>query len=328
MAHRLLSKNLDGEFKERISESKEVAIASAWMTCSDALTALLNSPCDAKAIVGIHGNATTPASLQAFISRFHLSNLRIVDRGAVFHPKLYLFRRQGRSTVAWVGSANFTGGGLETNQELVMQLEGGRPTAQLEEWFNNLWRTLPSSRTAKLLAQYCETWEKPNRYLADIVQTRNRRPPPASHARPGSRYKYLYFDEPKWADSHAKIARDVLVRFAVADPKFLGKFAAEDAKRVAANKKARRRYIGTEADNVGNSWLSIKGRWRMGNNFQDYHFFEMLKIACRVMGVTYEDGDDGPVDYQAKEHRQRPGHGANVAWAKVGHVNEQRKLGG
>lgn len=175
MSYNLLDERYLDQFNSRLDDAEEVCIASAWMTESMALTALINSGCRARAIVGTYGNATTPASLNRFVGKFGLSNLRLAKGSRLFHPKLYLFIRP-RKTVAWIGSANFTSGGLDSNQELIVELDGAGITSRLQSWFDDRWCELPSRRMRQQLDDYAAGWRRPGRDLAGIVNPKEAEP--------------------------------------------------------------------------------------------------------------------------------------------------------
>ena len=132
MATTLLSGGYVEKFGELVANAEKVQIASAWMTESGALEALLKrEKCTVQAIIGIRGNATSPASLQSLAKVFRWESLRIADGSELFHPKLVLFHYRDSPAVAWIGSANFTGHGMAANIELLLQTDGKRAVSQM-----------------------------------------------------------------------------------------------------------------------------------------------------------------------------------------------------
>ena len=140
-------------FKELLKAYTQVDIATAWATGGEHLRILAEAtnreqrPVKVRAIVGTTGNATHPDSLKE-LYRITNGDLRIIrDGNRMFHPKLYLFRRQTNGRVvsqAWVGSANFTRAGFgcrkgASNEELIVQLGPGKTTGELTEWFRKRW---------------------------------------------------------------------------------------------------------------------------------------------------------------------------------------------
>ena len=87
---------------------------------------------EVRAVVGLWGNLTDPFALRilAKIGRLHGA-----DAGRRFHPKVFMFRGDGRA-VAWVGSANFTSGGFGMNEEALFETSDTEP---VQDWFDDLW---------------------------------------------------------------------------------------------------------------------------------------------------------------------------------------------
>ena len=75
---------------------------------------------------------TDPLALRTLAN---IGQLRGPDAGRHFHPKVFIFRDGGKS-VAWVGSANFTSGGFEMNDETVFETSD---TGSVQDWFDDLW---------------------------------------------------------------------------------------------------------------------------------------------------------------------------------------------
>ena len=102
----------------------------AWATAGRALNALAETVLEhglkVRAIVGTRGNLTGPEALEKLDG---IGELRlVVDEWRMFHPNVYIFRRE-RKPVVWIGRANFTRGGFETNEE-----DGGRETRTCSEF--------------------------------------------------------------------------------------------------------------------------------------------------------------------------------------------------
>lgn len=81
----------------------------------------------------------------------------MVDRSTNFHPKVFVFHKKGGKSLAWVGSANFTGGGFGHNEEVVLETDG---TTRIAEWFERRWKGC-GRLDRKLLRRYCEDWKPP-----------------------------------------------------------------------------------------------------------------------------------------------------------------------
>ena len=122
-------------FSKNIEWATSVDIATAWATTNDGLRKLQEKSehLKVRAIVGLWGNITDPQVLRTLD---RVGELRIVSSDRRFHPKIYVFRSPKKS-VAWVGSANFTSGGFEANEELLFETQD---TKAIETWFKRLWQ--------------------------------------------------------------------------------------------------------------------------------------------------------------------------------------------
>ena len=167
MGSRLITGNFVQEFEKRLRCVETMRIASAWMTENGALEALLkHRSCDVQALIGTRGNATSPDSIQSLAEAFEWESLKLVNQRDLFHPKLYLFGYSGGRAVAWVGSANFTGNGMEANTELVIETDDHRAVSTMKLWFRDQWTGLQQN-SAEEFETYREQWKKPGRYVGD-----------------------------------------------------------------------------------------------------------------------------------------------------------------
>ena len=132
----LTQKNLQDQLKHNLDFAQKIDIATAWATSGVVLRMLKRAAkknAQIRAIVGTFGNATEPGALEILNK---IGQLRIVgDRNPMFHPKVYIFRGTRRS-VAWIGSANFTRGGFERNEEIVFETEDCNSAS---DWFEERW---------------------------------------------------------------------------------------------------------------------------------------------------------------------------------------------
>lgn len=168
MAAKLHSQEFVKAFKELLTDARKVQIASAWMSENGALEALLrHDKCKVQAIIGVRSNNTTLTSLSALIRTFGWNSLRIADPPSLFHPKVILFHYKNNPTVAWIGSANFTQGGMGANVELMLQTDDKRIVGGIESWFSKLWRVLPSD-TELLFTEYSQQWTEPTKELREL----------------------------------------------------------------------------------------------------------------------------------------------------------------
>ena len=169
-------KNIKRCFEENLAWATRIDIASAWATSNAGLRALQidrAAPLRVRAVVGLSGHSTDPATLATLDD---IGELRTIEESRLFHPKVYLFHGKGKS-VAWVGSANFTSGGFGENEELLFETPD---TKAVNEWFSQLWeRCGPLDKD--VLLQYEKKhaeWRKLNqsRHLVSTSEKGSREP--------------------------------------------------------------------------------------------------------------------------------------------------------
>lgn len=121
-----------------------VDIATAWATSNDGLSILrdrvknaVQQPFKVRAVVGLWGNITNPETLKSLHNMDEKSELRICEEDR-FHPKVYIFQN-GKKSVSWVGSANFTSGGFGLNEEILLEVSNEEDIGAIREWFESLW---------------------------------------------------------------------------------------------------------------------------------------------------------------------------------------------
>ena len=177
---RVLTNGLDKELTKLLKKLhiSKVDIATAWATEGGALNALEDHKkrCKGKLTVrtmaGYSGNHTTPGALRRLAK---LGKVRLVDgQNGMFHVKLFLLHGSGGS-MAWVGSANFTGRGFGSNEELLYETPA---TTKLQEWFDQRWADIGPQPYEP--DKYCKEWKKPEHPLlgVDPEPTKQGRPDP------------------------------------------------------------------------------------------------------------------------------------------------------
>lgn len=126
--------NIRSRFSENLTWATGIDLATAWATSNTGLRELQDrtAPLEVRAVVGLWGNLTDPVALRKLAD---MGELRLADESRRFHPKVYVFRGEGRS-VAWIGSANFTSGGFGMNEEALFETSD---TKAVEIWFDRLW---------------------------------------------------------------------------------------------------------------------------------------------------------------------------------------------
>ena len=207
----LLVTNPVREFKKNLEFAEQVDIASAWATQSQVLKALVQTARKrrilVRAIIGTSRNVTEPDALKQL---HEIGDLRLIsDEYRLFHPKIILFRSQGKS-LAWIGSANFTRGGFERNEETIFETDHWQAAW---EWFTERWSECGETSRADS-ARAIEDYDNlrkanppkrrdthfvdPDRYRIDLLK----------HARGWAEYVSAVQRCDKWWNSHSLNYRD------------------------------------------------------------------------------------------------------------------------
>ena len=168
---RLVTDGFIGRFDKLTKGADSVWLATAWITRSRALDSLVTLGKRVRVLAGIHGNATDPDAIQSLID--FGCGVRIVDGGALFHPKLYLFRRPMGTTRGWIGSANFTAAGLSGNRESILEFDDEQAISDMECWFDRHWRELEGQNVEAVLHDYRTARDRDGvaPHLGDLVDT-------------------------------------------------------------------------------------------------------------------------------------------------------------
>lgn len=124
------------EVENLLSEAIEVNIAVAL--CSNyAVNALRNIPksCKLRIVTGV--DLPTPLEVLRELKSRYKKKARIYAE-TFFHPKVYIFRLKNKELVAYIGSGNFTEGGLFNNIEVFYKVKDQDESRNLLDWFENL----------------------------------------------------------------------------------------------------------------------------------------------------------------------------------------------
>ena len=129
--------NILHRFSQNLEWATGIDLATAWANSNEGLRTLKASKkrtasLEIRSLIGLWGTPTTPRALRTLAG---MGELRVADARRRFHPKVYVFRGEGRS-VAWIGSANFTSGGFGMNEEALFETSD---TETVESWFDRLW---------------------------------------------------------------------------------------------------------------------------------------------------------------------------------------------
>ena len=127
---------LSTELAKELSIADEIFIAVALLNDKglNFLLQDLKDSCKTKLLVGID-LPTTPEVLRR-LKELENVDVRIYSNNNYFHPKLYAFKT-GDDTKIFVGSSNFTNGGLNDNIELSLFSSDKDACNDALEWFSN-----------------------------------------------------------------------------------------------------------------------------------------------------------------------------------------------
>ena len=162
-------KHLKSEIERYISTSKSVNVAVA-LTSSFGVNILEKVPakCVVKIITGV--NLPTPIDVLKQLRGNYGTDARVyLKQNAFFHPKVYIFRMKNDSLVAFIGSCNFTSGGLSDNIELAYKITNQRECQELLCWFDEIYKE-SSEITDTFLKDYKSyfvKWQKTNNQQVD-----------------------------------------------------------------------------------------------------------------------------------------------------------------
>lgn len=136
---------LAGRARMNSTRADELWVASAFLS-DDAVVGVVEPALEAcanvRVLTGTFGRVTRLRTFQRLNRLGNSAALRTRIWPGDYHAKLFLWRT-GRHCIAWVGSANFTGRGLQGAGELVAEVVAAwnsPPMRSLRAAFNNDWR--------------------------------------------------------------------------------------------------------------------------------------------------------------------------------------------
>ena len=314
---RVLTSGLDKELTALLKKQQvsKVDIATAWATEGSALDALEEhkKQCKGKLTVrtmaGYSGNHTTPSALKRLAK---LGKVRLVDGdNGMFHVKLFLFHSSSGS-LAWVGSANFTGSGFGSNEELLYETT---VTGKLQEWFDRRWRKIGAQSDQP--RSYCDEWVPPDVPMQGVNDERKvkGRPPrrdthdvpkmivfvqdgvrPPPHVKRGNGKRFPPHGEVEISgdriryESAQECLKIVLEELQQRDRRFL--------ERCEKDQRFHRRggnshYIARSESDLGNerfrkhAW-EIRGGWWLSNQTHTPEKWKLILAAADVAGLKVE----------------------------------------
>ena len=123
-------------------------------------------------LVSTYMSVTQPEALQAVlkfpsvISRLHIAD-RVSGLGQGFHAKMYVI--EDAPAEGWVGSSNFTKGGLAANIEANLRHMGAAEVAGVQSLFEQLWSRLDTQPlTLELIESYRQTIREAELWSAPV----------------------------------------------------------------------------------------------------------------------------------------------------------------
>ena len=163
-------------FRRRVKKADQIDIVTAWATDCEALKALAKANCAVRAIVGLSNRYTVPSALETLREMGEVKVVSPSSESGIFHPKVYIFRN-GRKTLGWTGSANFSDGGFGRNYELVLETKSPA-SSKLTAWFDDLWNDQQRCEllTDELLNEYRDRFEKDPGWEPGAPSDASRRP--------------------------------------------------------------------------------------------------------------------------------------------------------
>lgn len=157
----------------RYGRACDVLIASAFFSAADTIIKLLAQGCRVQMVVRL-GAATSAEHLKRIVGKPGVQVRYFTDQS--FHPKLYIFG----AACALVGSANLTGSGLTSNQEVIVALGPDDPRFdELVRLFGAYWDEAKVV-TDEVLRQFADTIRRntaqpDNRVDAAVIDELGRR---------------------------------------------------------------------------------------------------------------------------------------------------------
>ncbi|MFN8458460.1 MAG: phospholipase D-like domain-containing protein [Anaerolineae bacterium] len=165
-----------------IEQFKEVRIAVAFMSqggldiIKPSLEANLQAEGYVEFLVGLDMTVTEPKALQFVYELSKTANIAIFcltpfTPGTIYHPKLYLFRKDDR-VMSIIGSSNLTTSGLKTNLEINVAIQANAQDKIISDTFDAYYqlkfhqhRVAPDQEFIDLYSQIYERGRRQKRQL-------------------------------------------------------------------------------------------------------------------------------------------------------------------
>lgn len=156
---------LQSQLLSEIKTAEEVCIASAIVSDAalDFLLSECADECKLRLLIGI--DLPTPDSVleRLFLLKSKNLEVKIFTKQGFFHPKLYLVN--GKSRIGFIGSGNFTEGGLGRNIELFHKITEEEVLDEYQAWFEQYF-ALGSELTTEWLKEYSDFYKERSEFEA------------------------------------------------------------------------------------------------------------------------------------------------------------------
>lgn len=159
----LNAEELGSLLPQLIKKSDAIYWSVAWATENPIVKLMVSNKQKIKQlVVGVDFAHTSPQTLTTLYNAIACLRLGSSTKAhATFHPKIYAFTSKEKATIV-IGSANFTQGGTERNEEASVLIEGNKDDVEIQKIFaqiDNWWRSGEKVDDAFLKA-YALRWEK------------------------------------------------------------------------------------------------------------------------------------------------------------------------
>jgi hypothetical protein len=149
---------------------------------SEALSRFLARGGSAHAIVGLDFGGTSPEALEALHGMGVSTSVFGVSGDRTFHPKVWIFDHSGSGGyAAIVGSNNWTSGGIDSNCEVAIRVDGRRGTSVEDDGFadalDELWGTYRNPEPPLLSSHLRSVDSDLIRALAEAMENEASTPP-------------------------------------------------------------------------------------------------------------------------------------------------------
>ena len=143
----LIYKNRKNEFKKLLERAAKLDIVSAFVSNNDIFNDAVERATDGKLTVrllaGISNAISDPDVLLKKACNLEIKvlsgNVSANKKNGVFHPKIYIFTDNSGQKEVLLGSANFTEGGLQRNEEVLLLLKDLDLIEEICGYFEELW---------------------------------------------------------------------------------------------------------------------------------------------------------------------------------------------